>query len=204
MCIGVLPPEKADRAEVAAGLTGLLEGAGASRVLQPGCTGLLALLPSVVECTEEIFRANLARVQQQGKAPTAAAAAAAPVGSGVGRTGSCKRSTKETRIEAWVNLDGVGESSVATGVGFLDHMVAAFAKHGHFDVLLKCAGDLEIDDHHTAEDCALALGERGGWGVLRAAAAHTHTHTKAYRPMVHPLTTAPPTLPPPPHTPTPT
>ena len=58
-----------------------------------------------------------------------------------------------------MNLDGAGESEVATGVGFLDHMVSAFAKHGRFDVVLRCAGDLEVDDHHTTEDCALALGE---------------------------------------------
>jgi imidazoleglycerol-phosphate dehydratase len=54
---------------------------------------------------------------------------------------------------------GAGESAVATGVGFLDHMVSAFSKHGRFDVVLRCRGDLEIDDHHTVEDCALALGE---------------------------------------------
>ena len=109
------------------------------------------------------------------------------MGSGLGRTGACTRATKETRISAWVNLDGVGESKVATGIGFLDHMVSAFAKHGHFDVLLTCKGDLEIDDHHTAEDCALALGawqlfclraRALGWAVfvcvdVRPAPAHT-------------------------------
>jgi imidazoleglycerol-phosphate dehydratase len=57
-----------------------------------------------------------------------------------------------------VNLDGAGESEVATGVGFLDHMLSAFSKHGRIDLVLRCRGDLWIDDHHTAEDCALALG----------------------------------------------
>jgi imidazoleglycerol-phosphate dehydratase len=68
------------------------------------------------------------------------------------------RATKETRIELTLVLDGEGLSSVATGVGFLDHMLASLAKHARFDLVLTCEGDLEIDDHHTAEDCALALG----------------------------------------------
>jgi histidinol-phosphate aminotransferase len=94
-----------------------------------------------------------------GAASGAGAAPRATIGSGVGRVGSCSRRTKETSIHAWVNLDGGGDSDVATGVGFLDHMVGAFARHGHFDVVLRCTGDLWIDDHHTTEDCALALGE---------------------------------------------
>ena len=67
--------------------------------------------------------------------------------------------TKETSISASVDLDGTGTADVATGIGFLDHMISALAKHSRFDIVLQCNGDLEIDDHHTAEDCALALGE---------------------------------------------
>jgi len=73
--------------------------------------------------------------------------------------GRCSRKTKETEIEAWVHLDGSGESEVTTGIGFLDHMLTAFAKHSHIDLVLKATGDLWVDDHHTAEDVALALGE---------------------------------------------
>ena len=64
-----------------------------------------------------------------------------------------------THVRARVRQTIVGVIGVATGVGFLDHMVSAFSKHGRFDVVLRCRGDLEIDDHHTVEDCALALGE---------------------------------------------
>ena len=73
--------------------------------------------------------------------------------------GSCGRETKETSIRCTVDLDGGGGGEVRTGIGFLDHMVQQLAKHGRFDIDLACSGDLHIDDHHTAEDCALALGE---------------------------------------------
>lgn len=69
------------------------------------------------------------------------------------------RKTKETAIEASVLLDGKGDTKVNTGIGFLDHMITAFAKHSHIDVILSCIGDLHVDDHHTTEDCALVLGE---------------------------------------------
>ena len=75
------------------------------------------------------------------------------------RTGTVSRSTKETSIMASVDLDGDGKAEVSTGIGFLDHMISQLAKHGRFDIMLKCVGDLHIDDHHTAEDSALALGE---------------------------------------------
>lgn len=75
------------------------------------------------------------------------------------RIGSVERSTKETKISATVNLDGTGQGDIATGIGFLDHMFGQLAKHGRFDITLHCKGDLHIDDHHSAEDCALALGE---------------------------------------------
>ena len=84
---------------------------------------------------------------------------AAPSNAGGRRAGSVERVTKETSISASVDLDGTGTADVATGIGFLDHMISALAKHSRFDIVLQCNGDLEIDDHHTAEDCALALGE---------------------------------------------
>ena len=75
------------------------------------------------------------------------------------RIGTVSRATKETSISATVDLDGEGKADVVTGLGFLDHMIGQLAKHGRFDITMRCQGDLHIDDHHTAEDCALALGE---------------------------------------------
>ena len=75
------------------------------------------------------------------------------------RRAAVSRKTLETAIEVELALDGAGRAEVATGIGFLDHMLGALAKHARFDLSLKCQGDLEIDDHHTVEDCALALGQ---------------------------------------------
>ncbi|WP_144095235.1 imidazoleglycerol-phosphate dehydratase HisB [Croceicoccus sediminis] len=75
------------------------------------------------------------------------------------RTGSISRKTKETAIEVAVNLDGTGEYDIATGIGFLDHMVEQFSRHSLIDVTLKVDGDLHVDQHHTVEDSAIALGE---------------------------------------------
>lgn len=75
------------------------------------------------------------------------------------RTAEICRTTKETEVRLSINLDGVGEVSVGTGLGFLDHMLTALATHARFDLDLKCVGDLEVDDHHTLEDCAIVLGE---------------------------------------------
>jgi imidazoleglycerol phosphate dehydratase HisB len=74
------------------------------------------------------------------------------------RSFELKRTTGETEIEARVALDGEGKAEVSTGLGFLDHMVAQLARHGRMDITLRCKGDLHIDDHHTTEDCGLALG----------------------------------------------
>ncbi|MCB1883358.1 MAG: imidazoleglycerol-phosphate dehydratase HisB [Geminicoccaceae bacterium] len=71
---------------------------------------------------------------------------------------SLERKTAETEIGLTLDLDGAGRSEVSTGLGFLDHMLTALAKHGRFDLDLDCTGDLEVDDHHTVEDCALILG----------------------------------------------
>jgi imidazoleglycerol phosphate dehydratase HisB len=74
------------------------------------------------------------------------------------RTAKISRATNETQINAWINLDGVGEAQINTGIGFLDHMLTALAKHSGLDITLDCEGDLAVDDHHTAEDCALVMG----------------------------------------------
>jgi imidazoleglycerol-phosphate dehydratase len=75
------------------------------------------------------------------------------------RTASVHRKTNETDIEVTVTLDGRGEHSVATGVGFLDHLLTHIAVHGLFDMTVKAAGDLHIDAHHTIEDTALVVGQ---------------------------------------------
>lgn len=78
------------------------------------------------------------------------------------RAATFERQTKETRVSVRLTLDGAGEVRVETGIGFLDHLLAALATHARFDLELLCEGDLHVDDHHTAEDCALALGEALG------------------------------------------
>lgn len=70
-----------------------------------------------------------------------------------------KRTTAETSVRVSVNLDGVGESKIETGVGFFDHMLTLFAKHGGFDLVVKCKGDLAVDGHHSIEDIGIVLGE---------------------------------------------
>lgn len=72
---------------------------------------------------------------------------------------SIKRSTNETDIEIELNLDGSGITEIATGIGFLDHMLTLFGFHGGFDLKIKCIGDLNVDSHHTAEDAGIALGQ---------------------------------------------
>jgi imidazoleglycerol-phosphate dehydratase len=75
------------------------------------------------------------------------------------RTAKIQRSTAETQINLEINLDGSGESSIDTGVGFLDHMLTLFAKHGQFDLTVKCVGDTQVDAHHTTEDIGICLGK---------------------------------------------
>ena len=74
------------------------------------------------------------------------------------RTADIRRKTGETDIALTLNLDGRGESDVATGCGFLDHMLTLFARHGRFDLTVKCQGDTWVDDHHTVEDVGICLG----------------------------------------------
>lgn len=75
------------------------------------------------------------------------------------RSAEIKRTTKETDISLMLELDGTGKSAIDSGVGFLDHMLTLFAKHGHFDLELSCRGDIEVDDHHSVEDIGICLGE---------------------------------------------
>jgi imidazoleglycerol-phosphate dehydratase len=75
------------------------------------------------------------------------------------RQAALKRVTKETRISLKLNIDGRGKSSIKTGIPFFDHMLTLFAKHAVMDLTLRCDGDLEVDAHHTVEDCGIALGQ---------------------------------------------
>ena len=75
------------------------------------------------------------------------------------RTAEIHRNTRETDIQVEINLDGVGDYQVETGLGFFDHMLSHVAVHGLFDLKLTAKGDLHIDPHHTVEDCALTLGQ---------------------------------------------
>ena len=75
------------------------------------------------------------------------------------RSARVERQTAETRIELELSLDGVGKAEVATGVGFLDHMLALLARHSAMDLAVKAAGDLEVDQHHTVEDLGICLGQ---------------------------------------------
>lgn len=75
------------------------------------------------------------------------------------RTATISRKTKETDITCTIALDGRGVYDIDTGIGFFDHMLSGFARHGLFDLTLHCKGDLEVDCHHTIEDCGIVLGE---------------------------------------------
>ena len=75
------------------------------------------------------------------------------------RIANVERKTRETDIEARFVVDGTGKSDIDTGVGFFDHMLEGFSKHGFFDLDLKCDGDLGVDTHHTVEDCGIVLGQ---------------------------------------------
>jgi imidazoleglycerol-phosphate dehydratase len=75
------------------------------------------------------------------------------------RLAQIKRVTKETRITVRLNIDGAGKATLNTGIPFFDHMLSLFAKHAVVDLTLRCRGDLEVDAHHTVEDCGIALGQ---------------------------------------------
>jgi imidazoleglycerol-phosphate dehydratase len=75
------------------------------------------------------------------------------------RTGQVQRVTNETNVTVEILLDGRGQATIDTGIGFLDHLWTAFARHSRCDLTVRCEGDLHVDDHHTSEDVALALGQ---------------------------------------------
>ncbi|MCI7096103.1 MAG: imidazoleglycerol-phosphate dehydratase HisB [Clostridiales bacterium] len=75
------------------------------------------------------------------------------------RTAQIKRTTLETDISLTLNLDGTGKSQIATGCGFLNHMLTLFAAHGRFDLTVTCRGDTDVDDHHSVEDIGICLGK---------------------------------------------
>ncbi|QHL90103.1 imidazoleglycerol-phosphate dehydratase HisB [Sphingomonas changnyeongensis] len=104
------------------------------------------------------------------------------------RQATITRNTSETRIAVSVNLDGTGEYRVATGIGFLDHMLEQLARHSLIDLDVAVEGDLHIDQHHTTEDCALAIGEAisRALGERRGIMRYGH----AYAPMDEALTRA--------------
>ncbi|MCM1268518.1 MAG: imidazoleglycerol-phosphate dehydratase HisB [Bacteroidales bacterium] len=74
------------------------------------------------------------------------------------RTAAIERNTKETKIKATLTLDGTGKSEISTGIGFFDHMLEGFSKHGFFDLTMSVNGDLQVDGHHTVEDAGIVLG----------------------------------------------
>ena len=94
------------------------------------------------------------------------------------RRASIKRETLETRIALDLLLDGTGRGEIKTGIGFFDHMLVSLAKHARFDLRLTCEGDLDVEDHHTVEDCALALGRAldQALGERRAIARFAHAY----------------------------
>ena len=94
------------------------------------------------------------------------------------RKGAVKRTTKETDIDVSVNLDGTGVSKIETGIGFLDHMLDLLARHSRMDITVKAKGDLHIDDHHTAEDVGIALGQsvKQALGDLKGITRYADVH----------------------------
>lgn len=104
------------------------------------------------------------------------------------RTGRINRNTKETEIAVEVNLDGSGIYEVSTGIGFLDHMIEQLSRHSLIDIALRVKGDLHVDQHHTTEDSAIALGEAisNALGERRGITRFGH----AYAPMDETLTRA--------------
>ncbi|WP_040618964.1 imidazoleglycerol-phosphate dehydratase HisB [Rhodovulum sp. PH10] len=94
------------------------------------------------------------------------------------RTATVKRTTSETRVEVALDLDGTGKASIATGVGFLDHMLDLLARHARIDLEVKADGDLHIDDHHTTEDVGITLGQafRKALGDMKGICRYADVH----------------------------
>ena len=93
------------------------------------------------------------------------------------RTAQIERKTAETNIYLKLNIDGTGSSKIVTGCGFLDHMLTLFSKHGRFDLEVSCAGDVDVDFHHTVEDIGICLGEAffEALGDMRGIKRYAHT-----------------------------
>jgi len=102
------------------------------------------------------------------------------------RTAAIRRKTSETDISVELNLDGTGVYAVSTGIGFLDHMVEQLSRHSLIDLTVKIAGDLHIDQHHTTEDCAIAIGEALAKALADKKGITRYGH--AYAPMDETLT----------------
>lgn len=126
-------------------MDGPLQAAGADKILD---AGFVELLDVCIPSQQRTLTSYMERHVIQAVKPT-----------GVSRSATLQRKTNETDISVQVNINGSGESKLNTGVGFLDHMLSALSKHSRCDFVVSCTGDLHIDDHHTAEDVALALGE---------------------------------------------
>ena len=94
------------------------------------------------------------------------------------RKAAIKRATRETEVEVSVDLDGAGVSAVATGIGFLDHMLDLLARHSRIDMTVKAKGDLHIDHHHTTEDVGIALGQavKQALGEMKGITRYADTH----------------------------
>ncbi|MBV9970045.1 MAG: imidazoleglycerol-phosphate dehydratase HisB [Xanthobacteraceae bacterium] len=94
------------------------------------------------------------------------------------RTATVKRTTKETDVAVTVDLDGRGEAAIATGIGFLDHMLDLLARHSRIDIVVKAAGDLHVDHHHTTEDVGIALGQalKQALGDMRGISRYADVH----------------------------
>jgi len=102
------------------------------------------------------------------------------------RTATIERNTKETQVRVTVDIDGTGASTVSTGIGFYDHMLESFARHGGFDITVETKGDLHIDMHHTVEDTAIVLGQAFKQAIPGFAGIRRFGH--AYIPMDETLT----------------
>ncbi|MBI3465632.1 MAG: imidazoleglycerol-phosphate dehydratase HisB [Planctomycetes bacterium] len=92
------------------------------------------------------------------------------------RTAAIRRKTAETEVKLELNLDGSGESHIATGVGFFDHMLTLLARHAAFDLSVQAAGDLHVDQHHTVEDVGICLGQALRQALADKAGIHRYGH----------------------------